>query len=293
MVPCTVSPIDIGKMTYPKTLSLDGFELEFAEQGVGVPVVFVHGSNSDFRIWNDHRDAIASHCRMITITQRYFGVRPRTDDGEKFGQRHHAEDLAAFIRHLDVGPVILVGWSYGGGVCLAMTSENPDLVQRMFLFEPSVPSIVSDPADIAVLRSDGREMAGTAVAFAKSGKFAASLRAFMDGVDGQVGSFDRLPESVRKVMLENARMLPLLFATSTETSVTPRALEQLSLPVVIACGGSTRRYFEIMARCCHELLPNSELKIAEGGRHLWPLENPGSFSDMVLEFLMDGLGASG
>ena len=125
------------------------------EQGEGETVVLVHGSNSDHRIWDEHRPILARHCRVITLSQRYFGKDPWLDTGEKFSMSTHADDLAAFVTGLGIGPVTIVGWSYGGGVALAMAKLNPALVKRMFLFEPSLATFVTAPEDaIALLMTD-------------------------------------------------------------------------------------------------------------------------------------------
>ena len=61
------------------------------------------------------RSAIRPHGmpRYIAYDQRYFGPAPWPDDGKHFSLATHANDLAAFLRQLDVGPAHHVGWSYG------------------------------------------------------------------------------------------------------------------------------------------------------------------------------------
>ena len=41
-------------------LRVNGVELSYVDQGTGAPVVFVHGSFSDFRIWERQRPAVKS-----------------------------------------------------------------------------------------------------------------------------------------------------------------------------------------------------------------------------------------
>ena len=95
----------------PVTRSVDvnGVSLVYESQGTGRPVVFVHGGFADHRVWDAQRSAVATRHRFVALTLRYFGSQPWPDQGEHFSQETHVQDLVAFIRTLDGGPVVLVG----------------------------------------------------------------------------------------------------------------------------------------------------------------------------------------
>jgi pimeloyl-ACP methyl ester carboxylesterase len=61
---------------------LDAADTTFSEQGSGVPVVLVHGTLCDHRIWDAQRENIASAYRHIALNLRYHGTehRGRTED---------------------------------------------------------------------------------------------------------------------------------------------------------------------------------------------------------------------
>jgi pimeloyl-ACP methyl ester carboxylesterase len=125
-----------------KEIEVNGVTLSYVDEGTGEPIVFVHGAVSDLRAWEPIREAIADEHRFIALTQRYFGTGQWTGDGKDFGEATHAADLAAFIKTLDIGPVHLVGWSYGANVAALAALENPDLVQSVVLFEPALDSFI-------------------------------------------------------------------------------------------------------------------------------------------------------
>lgn len=127
-------------------MAVNGARLPYVEQGQGAPVVFVHGGVSDHRTWQQQREAVSSRYRAVSYTQRYFGTEAWDKNGPKFSVQTHADDLAAFIRGLNAGPAHLVAWSYGGHIALNVALKNPDLVKSAFVFEPAVPSYVTDPA---------------------------------------------------------------------------------------------------------------------------------------------------
>lgn len=266
-------------------VGIGDIELPYVEQGDGEPVLLVHGSNSDYRIWDDHREIIASHCRKIALSQRYFGTDPWPDQGENFRMQVHADDLAAFIRGLGVDPVTIVGWSTGAGACLAMAVRNQDLVKRMFLYEPALVTFVMDPEDQKVALEDRLAMSANAKPLADAGDLAGALRMFMDGVNAEAGTFNGLSSTVRAMMIDNARMLPLLFAGPPPPSVTATDLQCLAIPVTLILGEQSRSFYRIAALAAQALLPRVELKIIENARHLWPIQDPPAFSRLVLDFL--------
>lgn len=258
------------------------FKLPFVEQGHGAPVVLVHGSNSDQRIWNEHRSIIAARYRVLAVTQRYFGLDSWPDSGEKFGISVHADDLAAFVRELGVGPVNIVGWSYGGAVALTMAVRNPALVKRMILFEPSLATFVTVKEDATAAIEDRLAMMAAAKPLAAEGDLASAVRVFMEGVNDEAGAFDRLAPEVRAMMVENARMLPLLFAGPPAPPVTADDLRALDIPVAIGLGQDSRASYQIAARAAETLLPRAKLTVFPGARHLWPVQDPRGFSQFVL-----------
>jgi pimeloyl-ACP methyl ester carboxylesterase len=266
-------------------MNVNGVSLKYLEQGQGTPVVFVHGSNSDHRIWEPEREVIAQRYRFIAVSQRYFGTDPWPDDGTKFSVATHADDLAAFIRELKAGPVNLVGWSYSGPVIFAVAVRHPELIRSLFLFEPSVGSIITNPADAKAIAQDRTEMTILARAATEAGDNAAAVRTFMDGVNAQPGAFDAFPTAVRTIMLDNARMLPLLFAAPAPPAITCAQLGQIKVPVAIVRGELTRPFYRIIAETANRCIPTSQLIIVPKARHLWPAQEPTAFNQVLLSFL--------
>ncbi len=269
-------------------VAINGAWLSYAQDGKGEPVLFVHGSNADHRVWNAHRDLIATDCRMIRLTMRYFGTGAWPDNGENFRMQVHAEDLATFIRSLKLEPVTLVGWSWGAGVCLTLAVQQPSLVKRMFLYEPALATFIADKEKFQATLKDRMAMSESARILAKAGNLEGTVQQFMDGVNAQTGAFAGLSTDVREVMADNARMLPLLFAGPPPPPVKDQDLQRLELPVTIALGSQSRSFYRIIAHAAHALIASSELKVIEGARHLLPVQKPKEFSRVVLDFVNRG-----
>jgi pimeloyl-ACP methyl ester carboxylesterase len=164
---CSALPTSRVSPPTIKQATVNGVDLKYLEQGEGTTVVFVHGAFSDHRVWEAQREAVAQSYRYIALDQRYFGNARWPDTGSKYSLATHTSDLAAFIRQLNVGPVHVVGWSLGGTIALALAVQHPELVRTLFLNEPALVSIVTDPADVKTLDEE-RKGVGPAVAASKA-----------------------------------------------------------------------------------------------------------------------------
>jgi len=138
-----------------KQASVNGVTLVYQEQGDGAPVVFIHGCCTDYRAWDAQRRAVAPHYRFIGLNMRYFGTAPWPDGESKYSQQTDADDIAAFIRGLNAGPVDLVGWSYSGPIVMLVVLQHPELVHSLTIHEPGSLTYVTDPA-IAKIASEDR-----------------------------------------------------------------------------------------------------------------------------------------
>jgi pimeloyl-ACP methyl ester carboxylesterase len=248
-------------------------------------VVLVHASNTDHRIWAPHATIIGRRHRVIAPTQRYFGTAPWPDDGRNFSIDTHAADLADFISKHRLEPVALVGWSYGAAVCLKMAVDQPDLAQRLILYEPAIISFVHATEEAETAAADRLEMTARARDRASQGDSLTAVRLFMDGVNDRRGSFDGLPEAAQDIMLENSRTLPLLFG-APPPSLSCKDLERLEgTTVVVARGGATRTFYRIAAAWTAECLPMSTLVVVPNARHLLPVEDQATFTALILDLL--------
>jgi pimeloyl-ACP methyl ester carboxylesterase len=53
---------------------VNGVDLAYIDDGVGTPVVFVHGAWMDLRYWEPQRERVAAHHRFVAYTLRYHGT---------------------------------------------------------------------------------------------------------------------------------------------------------------------------------------------------------------------------
>lgn len=78
-------------------VEVEGTQLETVEQGVGDPLVFVHGDLSDHRTWSAQVAALAADYRVIAYSRRYHFPNAEIDAGAANPLGRHVADLAALL----------------------------------------------------------------------------------------------------------------------------------------------------------------------------------------------------
>jgi pimeloyl-ACP methyl ester carboxylesterase len=241
---------------------------------------------SDYRTWNRHLEALAnSHYRAISYTQRYFGTEPWNANWPAFGVRTHSDDLVAFIRGLNAGPVHLVAWSYSGQTVLDVALKHPELVQSAFVFEPAHSTFVSDEAEQKALGDDAGRLFGPVAEAVKGGDNSAAVQHLIDGVGERTGYFNALPPSAKSVMLESARTMPLLINQAPPPAITCAQLGQIKPPVALVRGGEVRPFFRVVADAAARCMPQYQYIVVPRQRHMWPGEDVEGFNATLVGFL--------
>jgi pimeloyl-ACP methyl ester carboxylesterase len=277
--------------------AVNGTTLEYVERGAGDAILFVHGSASDCRTWQEQLDAFARSYRAIAYSRRHHWPNAPIAEGEPYAMEQQADDLAAFIRVTGGAPVHLAGHSYGGFLGLLVALREPGLVRSLVLEEPPVvPLLASDPsspseilrllfgrprAALSLLRF-GATGIGPATAAARRGDMEEAMRRFGKAVLGP-RFYDRLSPARLEQIRANSIQAELLgpgFSPLDE-----RALRRLATPTLLLTGEQSPRLFHHLADRLEELLPHAERIEIPGASHSVHEDGASSWNAAVLAFL--------
>jgi pimeloyl-ACP methyl ester carboxylesterase len=270
-----------------KEVQVNGVRLQYVEHGSGEPMVFVHGAPHDLRAWEPVREEIAKRYRFIAYTQRYFGTEPWPDDGKNYSIATHADDLAKFITALNAGPVHLVGWSHGGLVAATAAVSDPSLVRSLILFEAVIFSVLpARSPESKIAREDVAKMIGPYIAAAKAGDFITAAKSLQEAVFRlRPGEFDSLPEDLQTVLLDNARVVPLMIAAPPPPAITCDMLKDFSRPTLVMRGEKTLEWYALISEAITKCVPGAQQVILQNVNHDGPCRDPAAFTAAVFEFL--------
>ncbi len=117
-------------------ISVNGVRLHYTVSGQGQEtIVFSHGLLMSGRMFDAQVAQFRDRYRCITYDHRGQGDSNAPADG--YDMETVAEDGAALIRALDVGPVHFVGLSMGGFVGMRLALRHPELLRSLTIMESS------------------------------------------------------------------------------------------------------------------------------------------------------------
>lgn len=264
-----------------------GALFDYADQGQGDAVLFLHGGLGDWRTWKPHLQLLEQTHRAIAYTQRYFGINEWPKDGPAFGIDAHVDDLIGFIETLEIAPLHLVAWSYSGHAALQAALIRPDLFQGILIYEPGFPTFLEGEEEIAAFQQEANAMFGPIFEAMQAGDADEAARRLIDESGGP-GYFSTQPPERQRIYLDNAHTMPLLLISQTPPpAITATQLAQIKTPTSIICGQQTRPAFRIVAQAAARFINNGRHKVIANAGHLWPEEDPAGFISLVKQWLSE------
>jgi len=247
--------------------------------GSGQPVIFLHASICDRRMWRAQLDRAGAAHKAIAYHRRGFGG-SRAEPGAFSA----VADLMAVIDALGDGrPAILVGCSEGGRIALDTALRHPSSVRALVLISPSVSG-----APEAIYPADIKDLMAQLKQAQEGGDLdrvnAMKARLFLDGPlapEGRVkGQARRLFLDMHADILRSPPAGPTLDAAPAFDR-----LGDISVPSLVICGDL--EFPHIQERCRHmaSTMPESSYHPLTGTAHLPSLDRPAEITGLLEKFL--------
>ena len=283
-----------------KTIQTNNYPFSYIEDGEGSPVIFIHGSISDYRTWENQMEPFAKQFHVIAYSRRYHYPYTSEEAGLDYTVPQHSNDLVEFIKDHNLGPVNLIGSSYGGYVGLITAINNPDLVKTLVLGEPPViPLLVSDvdnplqalslivrdfPTGKSFLKFGIKSM-NPAKKHLDKGNIEEGVRLFANGVLG-AGGYEQLPEDVKSAIMENSTALKAeMLGPGFPDEFPKKEAINMQVPTLLVYAEKSPKFFHSISDRLLKILPNGQRVFIADASHDMHEQNPESFNKKVLEFL--------
>lgn len=282
-----------------KSIQLNNYEFYYSDEGDGSPVIFVHGSISDYRTWRNQIPTFSKHFHTIVYSRRYHYPSANDEITDEYTVQNHRNDLAAFIEALGLNSVNLVGSSYGAYVSLLFALEHSDQVKSLVLCEPPIISLLvsnlNNPFQILSLLVRDFSTGKSFLRFGMKAMFPATkklrqenldegVRLFSNGVLGE-GGFEKLPEDIKAKMLDNAKALKAELLGPGFPKFSEKDAAELKVPCLLVCGEKSPKFFHSITDKLYNLLPETEQIVIPGVSHNMHEANPENYNHKVFDFL--------
>lgn len=264
-----------------RSIEVNGYPMAYQDSGGGEPLVLVHGSFCDYRIWSHQLEAFSKKHRVLNVSLRHYFPEIWDGAGSDFSIAQHADDVGAFIQQLALGPVHLLGHSRGGAVVVEVAKKCPELIRTLILAD-------------AVVRLELPETEENLKAVAFRSKLFAELRQdvakgdveggmarFINRLNGQPGIWENMPAERQKIFLQNV-------STALVEDSTPLTkddeLPKFSFPVLMITGEKSPPMYGVFIA---EMRKRGDFKPAitiPGASHGMFGQNPKASNEAVLAF---------
>jgi pimeloyl-ACP methyl ester carboxylesterase len=237
-----------------RVMAEDGTEVVAVEEGIGKPILVVHGGMGDRTVWQPVTDLLRDRFRTVRLERRRY----RMDLSGPVTMAQEVEHVAAVAAKLD--RPVLVGHSSGAVLALEAMVADPRAYAGAVLYEP--PVVIGEP-----LSADKLAGAREALARDKPGR---ALTIFLrDVVRTPVPLawlagllVGRHPEYRRRVVrqLDDNDAIDAL-------GVRLAAYARLELPVLLLGGDRSPRHLAGRLDALERALPNTRRLLMHGQGH--------------------------
>lgn len=253
------------------------YEIAYADEGSGFPLLLIHGLAGDHEAWNPQIAAWRGRFRVVAPDNRGAGRSTQVD--EPISTADMANDMLALLDALRIDKAHIVGRSMGGAIAQHLALRAPDRVQSLVLCA----SFARLDAFGARVLSNMREILELTGSWAVHARH--SVRNFVSP-----GFFDAHPERVRAIeaLIGGERRLPACYVRQNHACLEHDALERLGdirCPALVMAGGRDPICPQVCAQWMLERMPHAESLWFEESSHFFLMEEPVRFMAAMEDWL--------
>jgi pimeloyl-ACP methyl ester carboxylesterase len=258
-----------------KVVSVDGQSVHMYElrgQGKGPPVVLVHGLAGSANGFSGVFHKLARRfSRVLAMDMPGHGFSAEYCGGPVC-VRGQFDTLRAWCEQVVGEPAFVVGNSLGGAMSVKLASEYPSLVKALALVAPAGAALEPEAFD-ALLSSFDVKTPTEARALTRRLFHKPPLPVMLFA--NELKKFYGTP-TVQALAAE---------ARATRESLTPEALQGLTMPVLLLWGGSERLLpAQTLAYYRAHLPPHARVHVVEGFGHIPQVERPDELVSHLVRF---------
>lgn len=258
--------------------SINDVTFRVAEQGVGSPLLLVHGFPLDHTMWQRQLDYFARNYRVIAPDLRGFGT--SRFSSSKLTMRQHADDLSTLLDTMGVNePIVLCGLSMGGYIAWQFVEHYAARLAGLIVCDSLANA---DPPEVAQTRLT------TADRLEREGNNAFLVEAMLPRLFGAelAGSNAEFVLATKQVMLSTSwQTCAAASRGMAEREDYRNKLAMIRVPTLILCGETDIIAPAATMKAIAASIPGAVYREIAGAGHMAPLENPAEVNAAIEAFL--------
>ncbi len=266
--------------------NVNGLSINVEISGEGdISLIFIHGFAGSTEDWNEIVEMLSGDYKLVRIDMPGFGKSGKPENPEYYSQSFGRAIISTIIKKLNLGKIIIVGYSMGGRFALDAVASDSQSVIGLIL-ESASPGIDDDE------QRELRVAADTALADA-------ILQRGMEWFVNYWSEIDLFQSqkalSELKLMQQNHRRLknsPAALAQSLRSFgagvMEPlwNYLYTIDVPVLLITGTLDTKFTAINGRMS-VMFPLCKHVVVQNAGHNVHLENPTEFVNLINDFIND------
>ena len=254
--------------------SADGARISYRRGGSGPPLVLVHGTFDDHRLWQQVSPALEESFSVYAIDRRGRG--DSGAQGRTYAVEREYEDLAAVVEEIGE-PAHLLGHSLGARYALHAALLVPDHLRSLVLYEP-LPFYIPPPEIMERFRAfeEADDRDGILVMYYED----------LAGVPPEIVEQMRgTPEW--HMAADNAHTFPTELRSFSGYRFDPASFADLHVPTLLLLGSESPPFLRVQTVAVAAALPDARIVTLAGGGHDAMLRAPELFVREVTRFFAE------
>jgi pimeloyl-ACP methyl ester carboxylesterase len=251
-----------------------GVDLYYRIEGSGLPILLIHGTQPDGDTWGKCFDELGKRHQVITYDRRGFS---RSVHSPIMDYMVHAEDAAALLKHLVLGPTTVLGWSWGGIVALELAACAPELVSGLILVEPALHfkkhltfPLFKAVGSVQLLRAFKGDAPAAEVFLRWANQYKTGGTAF-----------DKFSDDVLETIRRNATAIVKEIDAGTGEKLTAERISSIRCPVTCIQAELSAPEFGGAVERVSKMIPHAKIKYISGASHAIHIDRPDEFVSVV------------
>lgn len=259
-------------------IQCNGADLYYEDHGEGQPIIFLHGATAGLRYFEPQLMGLSEDYRTVALDFRGHGRPAKTDLGHTMPQ--YARDVHAVLDQLDLGDIVIVGWSMGAVVSWEYVNRfGTDRVRALVDVDMEPSPLQREDYDYGTNDIEGLREALVSIQTDPLGLVEQSIE----------GMLKETPfRELRTMMFDEGTRTPpptqgamLLEFMRDYRDVLP----EIDVPTLV-CAGADEKWRSVESvEYTAELIPDTQFERFEDSGHCITVEEPDRFNRVVSDFV--------